>query len=73
MDVLTSKKVTTPTYIHGDVCGLCFDVDYASYVASMAWTMLPLCCSMLALWPELCGSSMVWTMRLPMLAFMIHL
>jgi hypothetical protein len=40
-------------------------VDYASYVASMAWTMLSLCCSMLA--------SMAWTMRLPMLASMIHL
>jgi hypothetical protein len=30
------------------VFGLCFYVDYASYVASMAWTMLPLCFSMLA-------------------------
>jgi hypothetical protein len=38
----------------GDVCGLCFYVDSASYVASMAWTMLPLCYSMLA--------SMAWTM-----------
>jgi hypothetical protein len=28
-------------------------------------------CSLL--WPELCGSSMVWTMRLPMLASMIYL
>jgi hypothetical protein len=27
----------------------------------------------LFLWPELCGFSMVWTMRLPMLASMIHL
>jgi hypothetical protein len=27
----------------------------------------------LLLWPELCGSSMVWTMHLPMLASMIHL
>jgi hypothetical protein len=33
---------------------LCFYVDSASYVASMAWTMLPLCCSMLA--------TMAWTM-----------
>jgi uncharacterized membrane protein len=38
----------------GDVCSLCFYVDYAFYVVSMAWTMLPLCCSMLA--------SMAWTM-----------
>jgi hypothetical protein len=38
----------------GDVCSLCFYVDYPSYVVSMAWTMLPLCCSMLA--------SMAWTM-----------
>jgi hypothetical protein len=27
----------------------------------------------LLLWPGLCGSSMVWTMRLPMLDPMIHL
>jgi hypothetical protein len=27
----------------------------------------------LLLWPGLCGSSMVWTVRLPMLASMIHL
>jgi hypothetical protein len=26
----------------------------------------------LLLWPGLCGPSMVWTMRLPMLASMIH-
>jgi hypothetical protein len=38
----------------------------------LAWTNLyaALC---LLLWPGLCGSSMVWTMRLPMLASMIHL
>jgi hypothetical protein len=51
--------------------------------ASM-WTMLPMLllwpglCYLYAalcllLWPELCGSFMVWTMRLPMLASMIHL
>jgi hypothetical protein len=38
----------------GLVCGLCFYVDYAPCVAPMAWTVLPLCCSMLA--------SMAWTM-----------
>jgi hypothetical protein len=36
------------------LCGLCFYVNYALYVAPMAWTMLPLCCSMVA--------SMAWTM-----------
>jgi hypothetical protein len=25
----------------------------------------------LLLWPELCGSTMVWTMRLPMLASVV--
>jgi hypothetical protein len=38
----------------GYVCGLCFYVDYAPYVAPVAWTMLPLCCSMVV--------SMAWTM-----------
>jgi hypothetical protein len=38
----------------GHVCGLCFYVDYAPCVAPMAWTVLPLSCSMLA--------SMAWTM-----------
>jgi hypothetical protein len=32
----------------------CFYVDYAPYIAPMAWTRLPLCCSMVA--------SMAWTM-----------
>jgi hypothetical protein len=32
----------------------CFFVGYATYVAPMAWNMLPLCCSMVA--------SMAWTM-----------
>jgi hypothetical protein len=32
----------------GYVCGLCFYVDYAPYVAPVAWTMLPLCCFMVA-------------------------
>jgi hypothetical protein len=36
------------------VCGLCFYVDYAPYVAPTAWTMLPLCCSVVA--------SVAWTM-----------
>jgi hypothetical protein len=57
----------------GYVCGLCFCVDYAPYVAPMAWTMLPLCCSvvasMLLLWPGLCGDSMC----LPMPTSMVHL
>jgi hypothetical protein len=48
------------------------------------WTVLPMLllwpglCYLYAalcllLWPGLCGSSMFWTMRLPMLASMIHL
>jgi hypothetical protein len=51
--------------------------------ASM-WTLLPMlllwpglnylyAALCLLLWPELCGSTMVWTMRLLMLASMIHL
>jgi hypothetical protein len=56
----------------GHVCGLSFYVDYAPYVALMAWTLLPLCCSMLASMACMAWN-MVWTMRLPKLASMIHL
>jgi hypothetical protein len=39
-------------------CRPCFCVDYALFVASVAWNMLLL---WLPLWPGLCGVSMVWT------------
>jgi hypothetical protein len=65
--VLTCELVTGRSALLWDSSGY---VDYAPYVAPMAWTMLPLCCSVVAvLWFGLCGDSMC----LPMLASIIHL
>jgi hypothetical protein len=69
--VLTCELVTGRSALSWDSCD---SVDYAPYVTPMAWTMLPLCCSVVAvlwfgLWPGLCGESMC----LPMLASIIHL
>jgi hypothetical protein len=57
-----------------EVCGLSFYVDCAPYVASYGLGYVASYAVLWLLpWPGQCGASMVRTMRLPMLASMIHL